>query len=151
MASVTEYVVEVSREGTAWLADVPQLPGVHTWGKNLSGLEDSIREAIALAEDLPDGAESDLGLHFEYHTGDERLDHLTEELRRTRASLEAEEAALTTRTSEAAAELVHVAHLPVRDVAVLLAVSPQRISQVAPQRLSGKGRSAANRHRRPGQ
>ncbi len=149
---MTEYVVEVSREGTAWMADVPQLPGVHTWGRNLSGLEDSIREAIALAEDLPDGAESDLGLRFEYHTGDERLDHLAKELRRTRALLAAEEAALTTRTSEAAAELVNVAHLPVRDVAVLLAVSPQRISQVAPQRLASKGRTAtSNHHRRPGQ
>jgi hypothetical protein len=137
---VTEYAVRVSREGTAWLADVAGLAGVHTWAKNLPSLEESIREAIALAQDLPDGAESALGLRFEYHIGDERLDQLTEELRGRRARLAAEETALAARTSEAAAELVHTARLPVRDVAVLLAVSPQRVSQVAPQRSVGGGR-----------
>lgn len=131
---MTDYTVEVTREGKSWLADVRGLPGVHTWAKNLPSLEASLREAIALAEDLPDGAEQSVGLRFEYHIGDERLDRLTAELRRKRARLEAEEAALAARTSQAAAQLVHDAQLPVRDVAVLLAVSPQRVSQVAPQR-----------------
>jgi predicted RNase H-like HicB family nuclease len=59
------YPVVVTREGDAWLADVPDLPGAHTWAKNLPGLDRSVREVIALVEDLPEGAETRLS--FDLH------------------------------------------------------------------------------------
>lgn len=62
------YRVVVNREDGRWLADVPDVPGTHTWAKNLVGLDASVREAIALAEDLPEGAEPELELSYEYHT-----------------------------------------------------------------------------------
>ena len=56
------YRVVVTREGDAWLADVPDVPGAHTWARNLLGLDGAVREVIALVEDLPDGAEPNLRL-----------------------------------------------------------------------------------------
>ncbi len=66
MAAVTRtYHVVVTREGESWLADVPDVAGAHTWAKNQLSLDRNVREAIALAEDLPDGAED--GLVLDYH------------------------------------------------------------------------------------
>lgn len=58
------YRVVVTRERDAWLADVPALAGAHTWAKNLPALDRNVREAIALAEDRPDGAEASLAIDY---------------------------------------------------------------------------------------
>jgi hypothetical protein len=63
------YQVSVAREDDAWLADVPDLRGVRTWARNLSSLDRSVREAVALAEDLPDGAEAGLRFDYRYDIG----------------------------------------------------------------------------------
>jgi hypothetical protein len=141
MADVSEqtYHVVVTRENDAWLADVPGLPGTHTWAKNLPGLDRSIREAIALIEDLPDGAEADLRLDYEYNIGDPELNELTAGLRAERERIQREEHELAERTAIAAGRLVTGASMSVRDAATLLAVSPQRISQVAPRAGRGPG------------
>ncbi|HLL68825.1 MAG TPA: hypothetical protein VK453_24390 [Micromonosporaceae bacterium] len=126
------YRVIVTREGDQWLADAPDVEGTHTFAKSLPKLDDYIREAIALGEDLPDGAEAGLDLAYEYHIGDAEMDVVTAELRAERARLNAAERDLTERTAAAAKKLVE--RLSVRDAATLLAVSPQRISQVAPRK-----------------
>ncbi|BCJ65119.1 type II toxin-antitoxin system HicB family antitoxin [Polymorphospora rubra] len=64
------YRVIVTREDDAWLADVPDLPGTQTFARNLPSLDANVREAIALTEDLPEGAEVDLAISYEYRTGD---------------------------------------------------------------------------------
>ncbi len=127
------YRVVVTREGESWLADVLDVAGTHTWAKNLPSLDRSVREAIALAEDLPDGAEGGLALDYGYSTGHADWDAQAAELRAERERVSRAERELAERTAELAGRLVR-GGLSVRDVAVLLRVSPQRISQVAPRK-----------------
>jgi predicted RNase H-like HicB family nuclease len=139
VVEVTEqtYHVVVTREDDAWLADVPDLPGTHTWAKNLPGLDRSVREAIALAENLPDGAEPDLSLIYSYDIGDPELNAVTAHLRAERERIQREERQLAEQTAAVAAQLTERS-MSVRDAAALLAVSPQRISQVAPRPTKNK-------------
>ncbi|MGA8114033.1 MAG: hypothetical protein WCA46_10260 [Actinocatenispora sp.] len=139
--STKTYRVVVTRENDAWLADATDVPGTHTWAKNLPGLDHAIREAIAMAEDLPEGAEPDLSLDYEYRTGDASVDALTSEMRTERAELHAAEQRLAKRTRDAAVHLTRRG-MSVRDVAVLLQVSAQRISQVAPRTSGAKQKQA---------
>ncbi len=122
------YRVVVSHDGDLWVADVPELEGAITQAGNLTRLDEAIREVIALAEDLPEGAESSLDLVYEY----EDLDALGEAaatLGRLRAELDRVQAAVAEQTST----LVHALALrqwSVRDIAPLLAMSPGRVSQI---------------------
>jgi len=131
------YYVVVTREDDAWLADVPDLPGTHTWAKNLPGLDRAVREAIALVEDLPDGAEPGLSLIYRYDIGDPELNAVTAHLRAERERIQREERQLSEQTAAVAAQLTDRS-MSVRDAAALLAVSPQRISQVAPRTTKNK-------------
>ena len=126
----TAYRVVVTREGASWLADVPQLPGTHTYARSLAGLDHEVREAIALAEDLAEDAEAGIELEYEIHTGDDAVDEAAARLRADRARVRACEQDLATRTEQLARQLRPA--WSVRDVAALLGVSPQRISQLAP-------------------
>src|SRR5659263_509011 len=38
MALVSVYEVIVTREGSSWLADIPAVPGAHTFARSLTGL-----------------------------------------------------------------------------------------------------------------
>ena len=53
MAEVT-YTVEVTREGDAWIADVTNLAGAHTYAKSLTALHAAAEEVIRLVADLGD-------------------------------------------------------------------------------------------------
>lgn len=126
------YRVVVTREDGHWLADVPALPGAHTFARNLPALDQSVREVIVLADDLPDAAMPELVLEYDYHTGDADLDITAIEVRRIRREADELAATAATRTAEVAARLV--AHgLSVRDVAAILGISPQRVSQLVPR------------------
>ncbi|MFY9927268.1 MAG: hypothetical protein WAK82_04610 [Streptosporangiaceae bacterium] len=118
----------VTRDGDGWMADVPALPGTHTWAKTLRALDRKVREAIGMVEDLPRRAEAALDLDMEYHTGDPVLDGLASRLRARRR--EQERAA--TEIANATSELLRSfgAQLSVGDTAVLLGVSKGRISQL---------------------
>lgn len=48
------YRVVVTREDDAWLADVPELPGAHTYARTLPALDQAVREVVVLAADRPD-------------------------------------------------------------------------------------------------
>jgi hypothetical protein len=130
---VKTYHVVVTREAGSWLADVPELEGTHTWGRNLIALQKAVREAIVLAEDLPTFQAPSLVLDLVYRTGDEELDAKAAELRCERVRLAGVEAALLRLTEELARD-VERRGLSVRDAAALLGVSPQRIAQIAPRR-----------------
>jgi predicted RNase H-like HicB family nuclease len=60
------YLVEVTREGGKWLADVPGLDGGHTFADTLASLDQSVREVISLVEDLPDSVEHTLVLNYRF-------------------------------------------------------------------------------------
>jgi predicted RNase H-like HicB family nuclease len=128
----TTYLVAVTREDGQWLADVPAVPGTHTWGRTLAGLERSVREAVALALDLPEGAEATLLLAWDINTGDDQVDDAARQVREDRAALAAEDRALQERTREIARQVL-AGGLSTRDAARLLGISVQRISQIAPQ------------------
>ena len=139
------YRVVVTREDDAWLADVPDLPGAHTYARNLPSLDQSVREVIAMIEDLPDGAEANLRLTYEYRTGDSAIDETTSKLRAERERIRRDQEWLVERTIEVARDLVARHRMSVRDAAALLSVAPQRISQVAPTgaRRTGKAGQVA--------
>jgi len=123
------YRVVVTREDGQWLADVPSLEGAHTYARSLPTLDQAVREVVVLAADLPDEVMPVLVLDYEYHTGDASLDVTAQEVRQLRREADELAAAAATRTGRAAAELV-ARGLSVRDVAALLGISPQRVSQL---------------------
>jgi hypothetical protein len=126
------YKVIVTREEDAWLADVPALTGTHTWAKNLPTLDRNVREAIALAEDLPEGAEESLRLTWTYLTGDPTLDAEAAEVRAARIELAERETRVAIRTIALIQDLSARGY-SVRDTARLVGVAPQRVSQIAPR------------------
>jgi predicted RNase H-like HicB family nuclease len=123
------YRVVVTREDGQWLADVPELQGAHTYARSLSSLDQAVREVVVLAADLPDEAIPELVLDYDYHTGDPDLDTTALEVRRLRRQADELAATAAARTGQAAAQLV-ARGLSVRDVAALLGISPQRVSQL---------------------
>lgn len=58
------YTVDVVREGSAWTADVVDLPGAHTYAPTLDELHTFVREVIVLMADLPDAAEPEFAFRF---------------------------------------------------------------------------------------
>jgi hypothetical protein len=135
MAAMSDkaYRVVVTREGGAWLAEVPELEGTHTFARNLPSLDEAVREVVAMVTDLPAGAEAGLRLAYEYHTGDAAVDEATAKLRADRERIRREEKELAERTAEVARDLVSRHSMSVRDAAALIGVAKQRISQVAPK------------------
>ncbi|ACR18808.1 hypothetical protein I6J22_06570 [Corynebacterium kroppenstedtii] len=63
------YTADITREGKNWLATVTNLDGVSTWAPNFRQLDFYVREAIALAEGLPDGAEDKLEITWHMTDG----------------------------------------------------------------------------------
>lgn len=124
------YCVIVTREEGWWLASVESITGTVTEARTLASLDSRAREIIALAEDLPVGAERDLRVTWDFRTGDADVDTLAASLRAERRRLAEAEGALAERTADLARRLRQ--RWSVRDVATLLGVSPQRISQIAP-------------------
>jgi DNA-binding NarL/FixJ family response regulator len=123
------HEVVVTRENGMWLADVPGLEGAHTYARSLPSLDQAVREVIVLAADLPDEAMLELVLDYRYDTGDPELDATALEVRRLRRKADELSAEVAARTGQAAVELV-ARGLSVRDVASLLGISPQRVSQL---------------------
>ena len=121
------YHVVVTRDGDGWMADVPALPGTHTWAKTLRALDRNVREVIGMVEDLPRSAEAALDLEMDYHTGDPVLDEQGR-LRARRREQTRAAAEIASDTSELLRRFA--AQLSVSDVAVLLGVSKGRISQL---------------------
>ncbi len=133
------YQVVVTRDGDGWMADVPALPGTHTWAKTLRALDRNVREVIGMVEDLPRSAEPALDLEMDYHTGDPQLDERAGRLRARRREQELAAAEIASDTSELLRRFA--AQLSVGDAAVLLGVSKGRISQLR----SGQNPSSAAR------
>jgi predicted RNase H-like HicB family nuclease len=136
------YHVVVTRDGDGWMADVPVLPGTHTWAKTLRALDRNVREVIGMVEDLPRSAEAALDLAMDYRTGDPVLDERAGRLRARRREQERAAAEIASDTSELLRRFA--AQLSVGDTAVLLGVSKGRISQLR-SGPAGPSTSAARR------
>jgi predicted RNase H-like HicB family nuclease len=123
------YLVVVTREGKNWLADVPELAGAHTFSRSLSGLEQSVRETIVLAADLPDETLPELLIDWSFDTGDRLIDATALTVRKLRARADTLAAEAAQRTAEAV-RLLTEHGMGVRDTAMILGISPQRVSQL---------------------
>lgn len=120
------YLVIVTREDGQWLADVPSVPGAHTYARSLEGLRRYVREVIILMDDLDDDAQADVAFKFDVEdevirdaarVGDERRDLL------------AREAAVRGEVAEMARSLSEAGY-STRDAAALLDITPGRVSQL---------------------
>lgn len=122
------YDVEVSREGTSWLATVRGLQGAHTHAGNMTALYDNIYEVIALVND--DSSDIDrppLRLHFV-----DGMDELLAEGAKVGEERESAEAAILAvqQASHAIATRMAAAGYSVRDIAGVLRLTPGRVSQI---------------------
>jgi hypothetical protein len=122
------YKVEVTRDDRWWMIHVPDIDGL-TQARRISEIEDMARSLIAISTDTPI-ADVAVGIHS--ITVPELGDiagraQYVRDLRARAAEAEA----------RAAGEAIHYAQslteagIPVRDIAELLGVSPQRISQLS--------------------
>jgi len=121
------YVVEVTREGDAWIADVVDLPGAHTYARNLTALDDAVQEVIALVADLPEGSDR-IPVSYRYAGVDEpflQAAHIGEE----REQVEVRQRELFMASAIAAAKLSKAGY-SVRDISGALKMSPGRVSQI---------------------
>lgn len=119
------YTVDVTREGDAWLADVPSVPGAHTFARSLEGLSKSVREVIILMDDLPDDAIVEL--KFQFKVKDKSVVE-AQRLRDDRETISRKEIELVRETNHLAKVLVRF--YSVRDTAMMLGVTPGRVSQL---------------------
>lgn len=126
------YQVVVTREDGAWLADIPELEGAHTWARNLLALDHAVREVIVLAADLPDDAMPTLDLDYVYDVHDQAVRD-AEVVRDRREEIHQAAQDLAAQTEETVRKLVRSGY-SVRDTAVLTGVSHQRVSQLTRRR-----------------
>ena len=121
-----KYEVEVTSESDAWIADVVNLAGAHTYARNLVALDTAVQEVIRLVGDLDD--ETPLEINYRYLNVDE-LALEAAGVGDRREALETEQRRLGLES------VIHVAKLTkagysVRDISGLLKMSPGRVSQI---------------------
>jgi predicted RNase H-like HicB family nuclease len=126
MVDMNIYDVNVTREKGAWLAGVPAVPGASTFARSLPALLESIRQVIVLMDDLDDDAAPEVVLHFDV---DEPVVQQAEGLAATRRNIAVQERELQAATADAARRLTKAGY-SVRDAAVMLHITPGRISQL---------------------
>ena len=120
------YTVEVTREGDAWIADIINVPGAHTFARNLTALHRSVREVIALVADV--SSVGDEAITYSYVDVDDDLAEAAE-LGVEREALEARQKALAKEAANRIATLTAKGY-SVRDISGALKMSPGRVSQI---------------------
>ena len=135
---VTTYRVVVSREDPWWTAVAygEGLPphGAATETRTIADLEDKIREIIVLRTDadlsLPyEKAAQSFDLNWSYDLPGEAADALRDYQQSRRHLAEAQDQ-YASRAERAAVALTMTTHASVRDVAALMGISYQRVSQL---------------------
>ena len=118
-----KYSVVLSRdESGSWIAEVPSVPGCHTYGRSIHEALARTREALALWVDDDAELVPDIRIAFD-------LKAAARSGIKARQRAEAAQVAAKEAIAEAAKRLTS-AGLSRRDVATLLGVSHQRIQQV---------------------
>lgn len=119
------YTARARRSGSWWAVDVPELPGVFSQARRLDRVESMARDAIALFLDVDPAT---LEIRVETNLPSEiRRD--VDEVSRLRADAERLQA-------ESSVAMRHLTHellgrgLSVRDAAIILGISHQRVSQL---------------------
>lgn len=129
VAEVTRpmYTIRAARSEGWWILTAPQVPGVVSQVRSLAHAEEYAREAISFVLDVPENS-------FDVTIDPVLPADLSRRVRRARKSvaeaerLRREAAALS---SDAVRELLSTGGLKGREAAIVLGVSPQRVSQLA--------------------
>lgn len=125
-----EYKVELTRDGRWWLVHIPEIDGV-TQARRLAEAPTMAREYIALDRGirLRDVKVEIVSIRMEEPSSRELLDS-ARQIREMRAQASELERESGERARQFAQSLV-TDGVPVRDIAALLEISPQRVSQLA--------------------
>lgn len=119
------FEVYASQDGKAWGLTVPEVPGATSLVRRLSAAERHAREAIAWVLDVPDDS---FDLHLVVHmSGD-----IGKELAEVRELADHAEQMMREAADRKRALIGHLkgSGLSGNDIAVVLDVSPQRVSQL---------------------
>ena len=139
------YTARCQRAGDWWAISVPELRGVHTQAHRLEKVEAMVRDAIALFLDVPPDS---FDIRIEpVLPGD--LQKKVGRVRKVRNEAEVLQREAATASAELAADLVHRAHLTVRDAGRVLGLSHQRVAQLL--RAGGATVRRGRTHRPPRQ
>lgn len=140
----TPWHVIVTREGRDWLAEVQGIQGGATYARTLKGLDKNVREVIVLGADLPTDAQDTLDVDYEYQIdeADEQRRKAVatrREARRLAEKAEHETTILAQRYADRG--------VAVRDIAAMLDISYQRVSQLAsPSKKPTRGTTTSRRN-----
>jgi len=129
------YTARCQRSGDWWAISVPELRGVHTQARRLEKAEATVRDAIALFLDVPSDS-------FEVRIEPvlpRDLQGKVGRARKVRGQAEVLQREAAIASAQVAADLVHTAHLTVRDAGRVLGLSHQRITQLL-KAASAKGK-----------
>jgi ketopantoate hydroxymethyltransferase len=123
-----DYKVEVTRDGRWWMINVPDIDQI-TQARRVSEIEDMARSLIAISTDTPlKDVKVNIASIDVPEVGD--VGAAANEIRKIRAHAVHVEAEAISKTTEYAKRMA-AAGVPVRDIAELLGMSPQRVSQLA--------------------
>ena len=125
-----EYKIEIKREGRWWMVYIPEIDGL-TQARRLAEAPTMAREYIALDRGIPVG---EIKVEIASIRMEEPAFRELLETARQIKYMRAQANELERKSTEQAREYAHwlVAHgVPVRDIAALLEISPQRVSQLA--------------------
>ena len=125
-----EFKIEVARDGKWWMVRIPEIDGL-TQARRLAEAETMAREYIALAEGIPvdDIKIETASVRMEQPEFRELLE-AARDIRRRRAENQRLEQQVL-KDSRDFALWLSTYGVPVRDIAELLDISPQRVSQLA--------------------
>ena len=121
------YRVKLTRDDDgAWLAQVPSVPGCHTYGRSIEQAMNRIREALALWVDDASTAnlQSDIRLSEPARSNVRRVRSARDRAQRAEDDARA-------LLAETVKELTREEGWSVRDVAGVIGLSPQRIHQIS--------------------
>src|SRR5579884_2678596 len=120
MSDETTYTVHVERdEAGYWIADVPAIPGAHTFGKTLQQLDRRIPDVIATWVDVP--VED-----VRYELDIAGIGGAVREARAAREAADRMSAQASRLTREVAIALVNEQGMTMRDAGLVLGLSYQR-------------------------
>ena len=131
-----DYKIEITREGKWWMIHIPDIEGL-TQARRLSEATTMAREYISLAQGIPvDTIRIEVASIRMDEPEFRELLELATGIRSRRAQA-AEIDKQVTRDAHQFALMLNTYGVPVRDIAELLDVSPQRVSQLANMQVMG--------------
>ena len=124
MVAMSEYTAVVTREGRGWVVDVAGVGA--TQARNLAEAKDMAIDLIAITRQVPPAS-----IHVDIRTMlDPELEAEVQQARAAIQELEQRQQRVASTSRSVARKLVRTAGLTGRDAAVVLGVSPQRVSQL---------------------